>query len=58
MKFELFWLIVWLIVAWVINDHTRFLDWSLGFVSGTFFASIFIRLASNNSKVRRWFNAR
>ena len=44
MYIKLIVLAAWLIVAWLINDDTSFRDWSIGLVSGVFFADIVITL--------------
>lgn len=57
MIIELLLLIMWLIVAWLINDDTGFRDWSIGLVTGALAASVWLRLLSSNF-VRRFFNGR
>ena len=56
MKFELFILVMWLIVAFAFDGVTVWHDWAIGIVTGGCAVSIFYRLVLKSPKARRFFN--
>ncbi len=56
MKFELFILVMWLIVAFAFNGVSAWHDWAIGIITGGCAVSVFWRLVLRSTKARRFFH--